>query len=30
MEETGEIAALWRDFKINLDEAREYKGGRFR
>lgn len=30
MEEAGEIAALWRDFKINLDEARDYRGGRFR
>lgn len=30
MEEAGEIAALWRDFKLNLDEARDYRGGRFR
>jgi len=30
MEEKKEIKALWRDFKITVDEARSYKGERFR
>ena len=30
MEEKGEIKALYRDFKINLDMARDYKPERFR
>ena len=30
MEEKGEIKALYRDFKINLDQARDYKPERFR